>query len=74
MIDLERDLRELGEHLDHPAGEQIIPQLRRRLAAPTANPVARRRSPRRRAIAVSLVSVAAAVLVAVAIILGLGSA
>ena len=36
MIDLEQELRELGEHLDHPAGDQIVPQLRDRLSGPTA--------------------------------------
>jgi hypothetical protein len=86
MIDLERDLRDLGRHLDHPAGDRLAIELRARLAAPArpaaVRPIGAARL-RRRRIVTGLASVAAVVLLAVAIppsrdaiadILGLGSA
>ena len=82
MIDLERELRDLGEHLDHPAGDQIVRQLRTRLSNASSGASPRPQWPRRRAVATVIVSIAAVLLLAVAIppsrdaiadLLGLGS-
>lgn len=72
MIDLERDLRDLGEHLDHPTGDQIVPQLRVHLSMPTG-PVNRPQRRRRRAFVTAVASVAAVLLVVVALFLALDS-
>ena len=53
MIDLERALVDLGEHLDHPRGDQLTAAVRRRISGPV--PVPSRRPDRSR----SLVAVAA---------------
>ena len=82
MIDLERELRDLGEHLDHPDGAQIVRQLRTRLSTTTTAARTRSQRPRRRAVATAVASIAAVLLLAVAIppsrdaiadLLGLGS-
>lgn len=67
MIDLEHQLRDLGEHLDHPAGAQIVRQLRTRLSTLTTGVSTRSQWPRRRAVATVVASVAAVLLLAVAI-------
>jgi hypothetical protein len=82
VIDLEHQLRDLGEHLDHPAGDRIVPQLRTRLSTPSTGASPRSRWPRRRAVATVIASIAAVLLLAIAIppsrdaiadLLGLGS-
>lgn len=67
MIDLERELHDLGEHLDHPDGAQIVRQLRTRLSTTTTGARTRSQRPRRRAVATAVASIAAVLLVAVAI-------
>ena len=59
MIDLERALFDVAEHLDHPAGDALVDHVRGRLAAPHA--VADRRADRAR----SLLAVAAVFIVIV---------
>jgi hypothetical protein len=59
VIDLEHALTDLAEHLDHPAGDHLAAEVRRRLSTPT--PIAERRPNRGRALLV-----AAAVFVVIA--------
>jgi hypothetical protein len=59
VIDLEHALTDLAEHLDHPAGDQLAADVRRRLSTPT--PIAERRRNRGR-----VLLVAAAVFVVIA--------
>ena len=66
MIDLELQLRDLGSHLDHPAGEQLGAVLRSRLANPI-EPVVHPRWSSRRSVVTALAAVAAVVLLAVAL-------
>ncbi len=63
MIDLEAALVDLAGHLDHPAGEQLAVDVRRRIAAPTHT--RERRSNRTR---VLLALAAVFVLIAVAVV------
>lgn len=67
MIELEHDLRDLGEHLDHPPGDQIVTGLRARLSDPPERLKPRPRWATRRAIVPAMASAAAVVLLAVAI-------
>jgi hypothetical protein len=82
MTDLEQQLRDLGQHLDHPAGERMVLQLRSRLSTPGTGAGPRPQWPRRRAVATVIASLAAVLLLAIAIppsrdaiadLLGLGS-
>lgn len=59
MIDLEHALLDLSEHLDHPAGDELVDRVRGRLVAPA--PLGDRRPDRSR----SLVAVAAVFIVVV---------
>jgi len=63
VIDLEAALVDLAEHLDHPAGEQLAMDVRRRIAAP-----ARTRERRGNRARVLLAVAAVLVLIAVAIV------
>jgi hypothetical protein len=67
VIDLERALFDVAEHLDHPAGDELADAVRRRVAAPTR--LASRRADRSR----SLVAVAAVFIVIVAAALAIPS-
>jgi hypothetical protein len=73
VIDLEQGLRDLGEHLDHPTGDQIVPQLRDRLSAPTAPPVHPRWRHRPGVMVVAGSLAAAVLLVAVVAVITFGS-
>lgn len=65
MIDIERALGELAEHLDHATGRDLAPRIRARLSSPSEIPrISRRRRPLR---AIAMASAAAVVLAAVAI-------
>ena len=62
MIDFERALVDLAEHLDHPAGDDLVEAVRRRIAGPIILPErARRRTRVLVAVAAVLVLIVAAV-------------
>jgi hypothetical protein len=66
-MDLEQGLRDVGENLDHPAGDQIVPGLRDRLAQRRERGV-HLRSRHRVIVTAAVASLAAAVVLAVAVV------
>jgi len=70
VIEFERDLLDLAEHLDHPAGDDLVEAVRRRIAGPTSLHE-RARRPRRARV---LVAIAAALVVIVAAVVTISPA
>jgi len=70
VIEFERDLVDMAEHLDHPAGDDLVEAVRRRIAGPTSLHE-RARRPRRARV---LVAVAAALVLIVAAVVTISPA